>query len=301
MTGIEPTITITSLSKRYSQNSPLALDNLSLKIYPGEVYGFLGPNGAGKSTTIRMLMNFLKPTSGSITIGGLDSVTDSVAIRQSVGFLAGDFAMYPKMSGKQFLDYMCDLQNGSGKKNMPELARRLEVDLDKKLGELSRGNRQKIGIIQAFMHEPQVLILDEPTSGLDPLVQETFFELIEEAKSRHATIFMSSHVLSEVQKMCDRVGIIRQGKLVSESDIKELKIESAQTFDIVFEKAAPINKLKKISGAQIISHKHNRVSLHMHGKLSELFAVLAHENVSQIDAHNLDLEEIFMQYYKEQS
>lgn len=296
----EPLIRISGLSKQYPGTDHRALDDLSISIYPNEVYGFLGPNGAGKSTAIRLLLNFLQPTSGSATVNGYDVSEQSLEVRKSIGYLSGDLAMYPKMTGKQFLAYVSDLQGSDNTKAIKVLARRLKADLNKKLGELSRGNRQKIGIIQAFMHEPAVLILDEPTSGLDPLVQETFYQLTQEAKRRGACIFMSSHVLSEVQKMCDRVGIIRNGKLVSENIIAEMATEAAQTFDIVFARKAPVAELKKIRGSRLESTDGGSVTIHIYGKLSDLFAVLAKHDVLKIDARNLDLEESFMHFYTDE-
>lgn len=292
-------IVIESLTKRYGSSDTLALDNLSLSVGSGEVYGFLGPNGAGKSTAIRLLMNFIKPTSGSAQILGKDIVTDSVSIKQSVGYLSGDAAMYPKMTGKQFLTYMGELQPATSKKYVSELERRLKADTAKRLGELSRGNKQKIGIIQAFMHQPQVLILDEPSSGLDPLMQEVFYELVREAKQRGATVFASSHILSEVQKMCDRVGIIRNGKLVTERNINDMTVDAAQTFDITFVGKMPIAELKRLKGCRVVGHKDTNVTIHMHGKLAPLFALLSKHNVTNIDARNLDLEEVFMGFYQD--
>lgn len=296
-----PSVKINKLSKQYPGVDRFSLKNLSLQLYPGEVYGFLGPNGAGKSTAIRTLMGFIKPTSGSATINGYDIDTQSLQVRQSVGFLSGDLALYPKMTGRQYISYLSELQGSCDKQYTRMLAKRLQANLDRPLGELSRGNRQKIGIVQAFMHKPSILILDEPTSGLDPLVQETFFELIREAKQRQATIFMSSHVLSEVQKICDKVGIIREGELIAEKDISEMAYDASQTFDIVFSKTAPLVDLKKIKGIKIVSHSNSQVRVHINGKLSNLFAVLAQHEVRSIDAHNLDLEEAFIHFYKEKA
>lgn len=295
---IKPVIQINGLSKTYPGGIKPALDNLSITINAGEVYGFLGPNGAGKSTAIRLLMNFLKPSAGTATICGLDIVDDSLAIRQSIGYLSGDFAIYPKMTGRQFLKYMGELQGGVSMSTITSLATGLDADLDKKLGELSRGNRQKIGIIQAFMHNPQILILDEPTSGLDPLVQETFYDLLSDAKKRGASIFMSSHILGEVQKTCDRVGIIREGKLISEDNIAEMATEASETFDVTFTEEAPIKELKALKGASVKRVSSKEVTIHMHGRLSPLFAILAKYEVLKIEVHSLDLEESFMHFYE---
>jgi len=292
-------ININKLSKRYGRSDKYALRDLTLKVQPGEVYGFLGPNGAGKSTAIRLLMNFIQPTEGGATILGHDVVKDSVDVKRTIGYLSSDAGLYRKMTGQQYLDYMSELQPAASLKYRNELIKRFKADPSKKLGELSRGNRQKIGIIQAFMHQPQILILDEPTSGLDPLMQEEFYELVKEARQRGASVFASSHILSEVQKMCDRVGIIREGKLVGEREIAEMAQEAAQTFDITFAGKPPIAKLKKLNGVQNVIQDGNRLTLHFHGKLGPLLAELAHHDVSAIDTRQLDLEEVFLGFYNE--
>lgn len=291
-------IEIQNLSKRYNGSKVFALNKLSLTVNEGEVYGFLGPNGAGKSTTIRLLMNYIQPSNGKAAILGMDIIKESVKIKQFVGYLSGDVAMYKKMTGRHFLDYMGELQPPISKAYVSELANRLKADLYHPLGKLSKGNRQKIGIIQAFMHQPKILILDEPTSGLDPIMQEVFYELLNEAKQRGSTAFVSSHILSEVQKICDRVGIIREGKLISEQNIAEMAHEAAQTFDITFSGEAPIKLLKRIKGVKLVNHRGNDVTVHIHGKLAPLFSVLAKHNVLKIDTRNLDLEEVFLRYYQ---
>lgn len=296
---IEPSIVVSGLSKRYGNSDNIALNNLTISVHPGEVYGFLGPNGAGKSTAIRLLMNLIQPTSGQATILGHDVVNDSVKIKNFVGYLSSDVTMYPKMTGRQFLEYMNDLQPAKSRSYMNELCKRLRADLDKHLSDLSRGNRQKIAIIQAFMHQPKILILDEPTSGLDPLMQEEFYKFVAEAKQRGATIFVSSHILSEVQKMCDRVGIIREGKLVTERNIGAMASEAAHTFDINFASKAPVSEIKKIKGVRVVSHDGNSVTVHLRGKLNPLFAILSKHEVLSIDVRNLDLEEVFMHFYKD--
>lgn len=291
-------LVIKGLSKKYGKSEKYALNNLSLEVKPGEVYGFLGPNGAGKSTTIRTLMNFIQPTSGKATILGLDIVKEATEIKNYVGYLSGDFAVYKKMTGTQYLDYLSELQPLKTKGYEKQLAKRLQAQLDKPLGELSRGNRQKIGLIQAMMHEPKVLILDEPTSGFDPLIQEEFYKLIKEAKQKDTVVFASSHILSEVQKMCDRVGIIREGKLIVERSIAEMASEAAQTFDITFVGKVPLSDLKKIKGVKLISHNKQNVAIHIHGHLAPLFRLLSRHDVTSIDTRNLDLEEVFLRFYE---
>lgn len=293
------TIEISRLTKRYPGAKRDALSRVSLKVRKGEVYGFLGPNGAGKSTTIRTLLNFLQPTSGSAKILGMDIVSDSVRIRRHIGYLSGDMAIYPKMTGKQFLKYMSEIQPLKNKKIISKLAKDLKADLNKKMGDLSRGNRQKIGLIQAFMHEPEIFILDEPTSGLDPLMQEVFYSMLDQVKSRGASIFMSSHILTEVQKTCDRIGFIRDGVLVSERSISEMETEAAQTFEITFNSKPPIAEIKKIKGVKKVTQvRDGVVKLHMHGDLSGLFRVLAKHSVKRVDSGELNLEDEFMSFYE---
>ncbi|HET7060140.1 MAG TPA: ABC transporter ATP-binding protein [Candidatus Saccharimonadales bacterium] len=288
-----------NLTKRYRGTKVDALHDLTIQVKAGEVYGFLGPNGAGKSTTIRTLLNFIQPTSGKAAIMGQDIIKDSVDIKRRIGYLSGDLAMYPKMTGAQFLEYMEDLLPAVSRAYRQELIKRFRAEPHKPLGELSRGNRQKIGIVQAFMHQPDVVILDEPTSGLDPLMQEEFYELLTESKQRGAAIFSSSHILGEVQKMCDRVGIIREGRLIAERSIAELASEASQTFDVIFKDAAPVSALKKIKGIELNSHHGNSVTLHIHGELKPLFVELARHDILKLDTQNLDLEEIFLRFYKQ--
>lgn len=300
-TKVDPIINIMGLSKTYHGMPSPALNNLNIQVYPGEVYGFLGPNGAGKSTTIRLLANFIQPTSGTALLNKNDIVKDSLLVRSSIGYLSGDLSMYPKMNGQQFLTYLAELQGINLNTKIESLAKLLNADLTKRLGELSRGNRQKIGIIQAFMHDPKILILDEPTSGLDPLVQETFYDLVRDSTSRGSAVFMSSHVLSEVQKICGRVGIIKDGILVTEKVIADMVTEAAHSFEITFKSKTPLAELMAVKGIRIDSHSTNNATVSMFGDLSDLFAVLARHNVVKIEAHNLDLEDTFMQYYTQDS
>jgi ABC-2 type transport system ATP-binding protein len=242
-------------------------------------------------------MNFIQPTSGSAQILGQDVVTDSVAIKQSVGYLSSDMAMYPKMTGRQFLRYMSQLQGRTDSIYQRELVRKLGADTSKRLGDLSRGNRQKFAIVQAFMHRPDVLILDEPSSGLDPLMQEAFYDLLREARARGAAVFMSSHFLSEVQKVCDRVGIIRDGRLITERNIADMERDAAHTFEVTFAGKPPLRELERLQGAKVAAHDDRHVTIHVQGELPPLLAVLARHNVVQLEARQLDLEELFMQFY----
>ncbi len=294
-----PVIVIDRLSKQYKENGPYALKDLSITVNKAEIYGFLGPNGAGKSTTIRTLLNFIQPSGGKASILGLDIVKNSVAIRKRLGYLSGDFASYEKMTGAQFLRFMAELQPLKHKNAITELAKLLRIDLKKEIRDLSKGNRQKLGIIQACMHEPEILILDEPTDGLDPLMQEAFYGLMQKMKQSGTTIFLSSHNLAEVQKVCDRAAIIRDGKLVTESTIADLITTAAQTFDVTFKDGMPLARIKAIPG---IKHAEktgeNSVSFHIQGDLSPALKFLATNNVTQLSTRALNLEDEFMKYYQ---
>ncbi|MCA9332963.1 ABC transporter ATP-binding protein [Candidatus Saccharibacteria bacterium] len=294
-------VRVVSLSKKYNKSDKMALSNLNLSINKGEIYGFLGPNGAGKSTTIRLLMNFLQPTKGEMYID--DRLVGSNSnIYKNVGYLSGDFVAYPKLTGKQFLDYMSAYSlKENDQKYISSLAKRMDIDLSKKIGSLSKGNRQKIGIIQAMMNKPDVLILDEPTSGLDPLKQEVFYELIAEAKKSGAGIFFSSHNLAEVQKICDRVGIIREGVLVHESTLSDLELGATQTFEITFINKPPLAQLKKIKGVSHLELKDKDVILHLNGEVTPLISELAKYRVLKINSRELDLENEFMRFYEKGS
>ena len=294
-------ITLNKLSKRYPGAKEFSLKNVTLSVPAGEVYGFLGANGAGKSTTIRTLLNFIQPTEGTATIMGLDIVQDSVAIKRHVGYLAGELALYDKMTGKQFLSYMAELQPVKEKGYISELVRRFGADINKPIGELSKGNRQKFGVIQAVMHQPDVLILDEPTSGLDPLMQEEFFKIVREFKERGASVFVSSHNFAEVQRMCDRIGFLRDGKLISEQTLADLANKAAHTFTLTFAKDAPVAELKKLAKSHVNVIDDHRVTISVEGQLTPLFGVLASHTVTHLEQQEINLEEEFMRFYERSS
>ncbi len=286
------------LSKRYPRTSNYALKDLTLQVHAGEVYGFLGPNGAGKSTAIRTLLNFIQPSGGAATIMGLDIVRDSVAIKRQLGYLAGEVTLYERMTGRQFLDYMSTLQPLKHRAYLATLIEMFEADTHKPIRSLSKGNRQKFGVIQALMHEPEVLILDEPTSGLDPLMQAAFYQAIETAKRRGAAIFLSSHDLAEVNKMCDRIGFIRGGELVTEKTIADLQSLAAHRFDITFQAKAPLASLRKLSNVAVQVLTEHTVSVRLQGDLQPLFALLAQHHVMALDKHEVNLEEEFLHLYE---
>jgi ABC-2 type transport system ATP-binding protein len=287
------------LSKRYGHSPAYALQDLTIKVKSGEIYGFLGPNGAGKSTAIRTLLNFLQPSGGKATIMGLDSVVDSVAVKRHVGYLAGEVTLYRRMTGRQFFDYMSSLQPLKDTEYFKKLVKDFGAELDRPIDTLSKGNRQKLGLIQAFMHQPDVLILDEPTGGLDPLMQAVFYDLVETAKQRGAAIFLSSHDLAEVSKMCDRIGFIKDGRLITEKTIADLQASAAHRFDITFKAAAPLAAIQALKGINVTKLNEHTVTVGLQGDLKPLFALLAKHTVVTLDKHDVNLEEEFIHLYEE--
>lgn len=294
-------ILISNLTKRYSKSSVYALESLSLTVGKGECYGFLGANGAGKSTTIRLLLDFLRPTSGSATIMGFDTARQGVSARKNLGYLAGDIALYDKPTGKELLDHLCDLQGLTDRRYRKVLEARFKADLNKPISSLSKGNKQKIGIIQAFMHKPGVLILDEPTSGLDPLMQEAFYETVQENKARGAAIFMSSHNFTEAQRVCDRVGIIKQGKLVHEQTIEDNDMLTRPTFNIAFHKTIPAKILKEESLKVIKKIGTSTLIAQPSGDISKALAALGNYDIKEFSSQKVDLEDEFLEFYGDKS
>jgi ABC-2 type transport system ATP-binding protein len=289
------------LSKCYSHSAEYALRELTLQVNRGEVYGFLGSNGAGKSTTIRLLLNFLQPSSGSATILGQNIVTDSVALKRSVGYLAGDIALYQRPTGAELLAYLTQFQIPRNHAYTAELAQRFEAVLDRPIGTLSKGQRQKIGLIQAFMHEPDAIILDEPTSGLDPLMQEVFFSLVSEHKQRGAAIFLSSHNLSEAQRICDRVGIIKHGQLIHEQTIGSDRQLGQSILNVTFKDASAITTLAKHKTVKILKHQGLSATLQPTGSISEALAAISKHQITSLETSSLNLEDEFMEFYEEAS
>jgi ABC-2 type transport system ATP-binding protein len=285
------------LSKRYGTSDVFALRNLSITVQPGEVYGFLGANGAGKSTTIRTLLGFIQPSSGNARIMGKDIVTDSVAVKRHIGYLSGDVALWPKVTGHELFSYLSRLQQVDTAEYLAVLIKRFEAEPEKQIGDLSKGNRQKIGVIQALMHQPDVLILDEPTSGLDPLMQEAFYQTIREARDRGAAVFVSSHNLAEAQRMCDRVGIIKHGKLIREQSIKDDASLGAPLFRVVFKSEAAAAKLQSGKDVKVVSRQGPVVMLQPTGSIQAALHVVGRHDIQGFTTQQLDLEDEFLEYY----
>lgn len=290
-------LAIRNLTKQYGKFR--GVDDLSFAVNRGEIFGFLGPNGAGKSTTIRTIMNFQSPTRGSISIFGLDSVRDSVAAKARIGYLAGELAVYEDLTGRQFLQYLGSFNKKFDYKVVDDLAHRFQAELDRKLRDLSKGNRQKIGLIQAFMHEPDLLILDEPTSGLDPLMQEEFFKLIESVKARGASVFFSSHNLSEIQRVADRAAFIRDGRLVALEDVRVLRDMDVHRLKVTFAGATPsLESLQQIDNVAEAQLAGNTCFVVIRGSVDALIKKIAGYEVTSIDREETNLEDVFLRYYE---
>ncbi len=287
------------LTKYYGREKTAALDALSFTIKAGEIYGFLGANGAGKSTTIRLLMNFLQPSSGRASINGLDVVRDCVKVKQYVGYLSGDVALYSKVTGDELLDYLGKLQRRSSAVYRYKLEKQFEADIHKPIGALSKGNRQKIGIIQALMHQPDVLILDEPTTGLDPLMQEVFYDALREAKARGAAVLMSSHNLAEAQALCDRIGIIKHGKLVREQGVNDPTGLGKPILRLVLRSANDVARLKRTSGLHVISTQNSSAVVQLTSEIAPALKSLSSFDIVSLASEQPDLENEFLQYYED--
>ena len=281
------------LTKSYGDTR--GIDDVTLEVLPGEVFGFLGPNGAGKTTTIRTLLDLLHPSAGSARIFGLDSRRDSVAIRARLGNLPGDFGYGREATGLEALRLLSRLR-GCGEGRAHELAERFHADLDRPLGELSRGNRQKAGLILAAFHEPELLVLDEPTSGLDPLMQEEFLSLVAEERERGRTVFISSHELDEVERVCDRVGIVRDGRLIAVERIADLLGRARRRFAVELEGAAP-SALRDLPGVTDLEFEDGRATFTHVGDADALIKALAGHHVRDIEVTRPSLEEVFLTYY----
>lgn len=287
-------IKVEHLSRNYGNGR--GIFDLSFSVEEGESFGFLGPNGAGKTTTIRHLMGFLKPEAGACSINGLDCWANRTAIQQKLGYIPGEISFFDDMTGNDFLKFYSSYRNLKANSRMNELINRFELDVRGKIKKMSKGTKQKVGIVAAFMHDPEVLILDEPTSGLDPLMQNRFIELILEEKQKGKTILMSSHIFEEVERTCHRVCIIKEGRLVAVNSVDALKASQAKKFTVTFqsEEAAAdfAAKWEKVAGIS-----RNQVTLIAQQNINDLIALLHNYNVDNLVSHNQSLEEIFLQYY----
>ena len=276
------------------------VENLDLEVKPGEIVGFLGPNGAGKTTTIRLLLDLIRPTRGRAEIFGLDVRSHSLEIRQRLGNLPGDVSLYENLSGEEFLSLIDKLHHNRGGKRKDELSERLDIDLSRKIRTYSKGMKQKVAIIQALMNDPELLILDEPTSGLDPLVQREFYNLLKEEKERGKTVFFSSHILPEVERVSDRVGILRDGLLVDVENIDDLKTKRVRKLELTLREEIPEERLK-IPGTKLLYYRNRHVELEVYVHVGELMPKLAELPLEDIVFPEATLEDTFMKFYSEET
>jgi ABC-2 type transport system ATP-binding protein len=285
------------LTKDYGEGH--GLFDLDLEVQRGEIFGFLGPNGAGKSTTMRLLLDLIVPTRGSATLMELDSRSQSLEVRRRVGFLPGDLELYPRLSGEAMLDYLGELRGGIDHRVRDSLVERFHADLRRPVRELSTGNRQKLGLIQAFMHEPELLILDEPIAGLDPLVQQSFHSLLHELAEQGRTVFLSSHTLSEVERVAHRVAILREGRLAVVDSLDNLRDIAVRRLDLEFGRSSPTaEELRALPGVREVTLNGRHVVVAFEGLADPLIKAIANYEVRSIRSRDDDLEEVFLRYYR---
>ena len=283
------------LTKSYGASRGIV--DLSMTIEAGEVFGFLGPNGAGKTTTIRTLLDFIRPTSGRTTILGLDPRSSSVEIHRRVGYLPGEFTPYEHMTGREYLGYFAALRGGVDQALVDVLAERLQSDLSVRIASLSHGNKQKLGLIQAFMNQPPLLILDEPSQGLDPIMQQRFHSLVLEARTAGQTVFLSSHDLPEVERVCDRVGIIRDGRLIAVEDVGSLNARAVRTLEIHFASPVPADAFIGLPGVRDVEVHGDVVRCTVAGAMDPVVKAAARFEVVDLSSHEPSLEDIFLAFY----
>ena len=271
--------------------------DVSIDVRPGEIFGYLGPNGAGKTTTIRTLVDFIRPTRGRVTIFDLDTRRHSREIRRRVGYVPGELALYENLTGTELLRFAGHLRGGVEWRFVEKLAERLKCDLSRRIRSLSHGTKQKIGLIGAFMHRPELLILDEPTVGLDPLIQQEFYRLIAEVKADGRTVFLSSHILPEVERVCDRVGVIREGRIIAVENVEALKARALRRLEIHF--AIPVlqEAFADVAGVRDVTVENSMLRCTVVGSLDALIKAAARFEVVNVISHEPSLEEIFLAYY----
>lgn len=297
-------IRLTQLAKDYGEVR--ALDGLDLTIEPGQVFGFLGPNGAGKTTTLRILLDLIRPTSGHAEVLGFDAQSESIEVRRRVGYLPDDPQMYSSMTGRRFLELMSAVRGTSSggvatsRAFRDSLCERLQLDPTRRIGTLSRGNRQKVGVVLALMEQPELVVLDEPTTGLDPLVREEVELLLKEVAADGRTVFFSSHVLSEVEQVCDRVAILRDGRLIDVLEPREERRLAPQRYTVTFARggAPPREALAVIDGVSVVSATESEVVLETTHGVDALLKCLANYTVTRLETQEVSLEELFLSYYQ---
>jgi ABC-2 type transport system ATP-binding protein len=292
-------ISLERLTKSYGSNRGII--EVDLTVPQGETFGFLGPNGAGKTTTIRTMLDLIRPTSGRAAIFGIDSSADPVAIHRRIGYIPGEFALYDRLTGRQTLDYFANLRGGVDKAYQAALIDRFELDASRRFKEYSKGNKQKVGVIIALQHRPELLVLDEPTAGLDPLVQQTFFEVLDEAVADGATVFLSSHILSEVEKSCDRVGIIREGRLVKVDSVAGLRDLAHHQVELRFSGTVPMAEFEALPGVSDVAAEDHVLRLRVSGAITPVVQAAARYELLDFVSREPSLEETFLAQYGRES
>ncbi len=283
------------LNKSYGSHRGII--DVDLAVEQGEVFGFLGPNGAGKTTTIRLLLDLIRPTSGRASVFGLDSTRDAVAIHRRVGYLPGEFTLYDRLTGGQTLEYFANLRGGVDRTYQASLTERFDLDVTRRFREYSKGNKQKVGLVAALQHQPELLILDEPTAGLDPLVQQTFFELLRESVADGHTVFLSSHILSEAEKTCDRVGIIRDGRLVKVDRVDALRDLAAHQVELRFTGPVPAAEFERLAGVSHVVADDHVLRMHVTGPIAPVVKAAARYELADFTSREPSLEETFLAQY----
>lgn len=293
-------IQTTKLSKSYARGKPPALNQVDLSVYRGEIFGYLGPNGAGKTTTIRLLMDLIRPDSGSAQVLGMDAKEQSVEIRKRAGFLPGELNLWDGLTGKQVIHYLSALRGGVDQRYVGELIERLGFDTKNTVHSYSSGNRRKLGLILALMHRPELLILDEPTNGLDPLVQQTFHELMREAQAEGRTVFLSSHILTEVQQLCDRVAILRDGQIRATQRVSDLVHVNFRWVTLRFREPVGVEMMAGVHGVSDVSGvngQDNALRFRLTGDFDPVLRVLNNHYVVSLHTEDPTLEEVFLTFY----
>ncbi|WNR43271.1 ABC transporter ATP-binding protein [Paenibacillus roseipurpureus] len=288
-------LTVHQLTKTFPNGK--GIFDVSFSVQKGEVFGFLGPNGAGKSTTIRHIMGFMKPDQGIVHVGGLDTWSAQGTVQRYLGYLPGEIAFIEGMTGLSFLTFMGELQGMKGNERRDELIDRFQFDVKTPIRKMSKGMKQKVGIVAAFMHQPEVIILDEPTSGLDPLMQKVFINLVLEEKARGTTFLMSSHSFQEIERTCDRAAIIKDGRIITVKDIHELQSMQRKLFEVTFERMVDADAFAASSGIHIESREGLRVRVAVQGEYAQFLAAITPYGIRNLDVFTQSLEDIFMNYY----
>lgn len=292
---MEDIIKLNNVTKRFENKS--GVFDINLEVKKGEIFGYLGPNGAGKSTTIRQIMGFVKPDHGKCTLLGKDCFQDANLIQDKIGYLAGEISFINDMKTKDYINFIADMKQIKNRERIDELTKKFELDTNVKIKKLSKGMKQKVGIIIAFMGNPEVLILDEPTSGLDPLMQNKFVELLLEEKKKGTTIFMSSHMLEEIEKTCDRTAIIKDGRIVDILDMNELRQMKKKIYVVTLNNEREAKKLTNAKGLNIQKIESNKVSILVEKDLSKTLKILSDYKILDLQMENQSLEELFLHFY----